>query len=130
MKRNLLPTRKGKAKRPSDASMLLHALVVALRDGRPRADMIKLISAYPRIMNRDNPFLPLIDEIGELRKHAGIRFEQADLLREVDGKLEAWTNHRPKRHILPDRVRAFFKGKLAFPGSHNLPKAPHGAVEE
>jgi hypothetical protein len=49
------------------AETLLHALVVAIRDGKHHWELKKIAKCYPRLLNKTNPFLALIDEIGGLQ---------------------------------------------------------------
>lgn len=111
MDKHLLPVRKGRAKKPSDASVLLHAIVVALRDDLPRHELIKLVAIYPRIMNRSNPFVPLVEEIATLRERLGEKVDQLELLKEIDGKLITWTNHRADKpeHSLKAFINRIWK---------------------
>lgn len=75
----LFPVRRAKAKKPNDPSVLLHAVVIAIRDEACHADLRRLVACYPRIMNRANPYLVLFDEIARLRG------ELADLRSETSG---------------------------------------------
>lgn len=63
----LIPCRQQGRRRPQEASVLLHAIVCAIRDEACHDELRKLVAHYPRIMNRANPYTPLFDEIARLR---------------------------------------------------------------
>lgn len=52
----------------ASADVLLHAVVMAVRDGASMEKLNDILRCYPRIMNKSNPYTVLIDEICRLRQ--------------------------------------------------------------
>ena len=71
------------------AESMLHALVVAIRDGKRHYELKKIVRCYPRLTNRTNPFLPLIAEISRLQ---GIADNQEEDLWHYKDKTETQAN--------------------------------------
>jgi len=70
------------------AQKLLHALVVAIRDGKHRYNLTKIASCYPRITNKSNPFLSLLEEIQKLQGTVDCQAEQIWSLIDRNDRLE------------------------------------------
>lgn len=51
----------------ASADVLLHAVVVTVRDGAGIERINELLKCYPRVLNRSNPYTVLLDEICRLR---------------------------------------------------------------
>lgn len=51
----------------ASADVLLHAVVMAVRDGASIERITDLLKCYPRVLNKANPYTVLMDEICRLR---------------------------------------------------------------